>query len=108
LIFTLLYIASGLSEKWAIRLMYRKYFHLFAWSGFSLVGLFGQEDLCYQDRAEQLFRDLEIVRTVDCKLQDKLPVLYNYQGLGGYFVMPSARMPAVGTTGVGYSYTAHE
>lgn len=56
-----------------------------------------------EDRVEQLFRDLEIVRTVDGELQDQLPVLFNDQGMGGYFTMPSARMPRAGLLGFGYA-----
>lgn len=61
------------------------------------------EELGFHDRTEQLFRDLELVRLIDEEIHDKLPVLYNYQGLGGYFTMPSARMPESGMVGFGYS-----
>lgn len=56
------------------------------------------------DPVEGLFRDLETVRKIDCQIHDKLPILLNYQGLGGYFTMPSARMPKAGMIGGGYSY----
>ena len=58
----------------------------------------------YQDRADQLFGDLEVVRKIDEEIHDKLPVLFNYQGLGGYFAMPSARMPKAGLLGAGFAY----
>jgi hypothetical protein len=56
------------------------------------------------DPVEELFRDLETVRKIDKQIHDKLPVLFNYQGQGGYFAMPSARMPKAGLIGFGYSY----
>jgi hypothetical protein len=52
---------------------------------------------------ERLFHDLEIVSRVDRRIGDLLPVLFNYQGQGGYFTMPSARMPQTGWIGFGYS-----
>lgn len=82
--------------------MLKKIRHLFVLSGLFMARLEAQE-LGYQDRAEQLFRDLEMVRQIDCELNDALPILYNYQGFGGYFAMPSARMPKAGMTGFGYS-----
>ena len=56
------------------------------------------------DPVEKLFRDLETVSQVDRQIRDKLPVLFNYQGQGGYFTMPSARMPKAGLMGGGYSW----
>ncbi len=56
------------------------------------------------DPVEGLFHDLETVRKIDRQIHDKLPVLFNYQGQGGYFTMPSARMPEAGLIGFGYSY----
>lgn len=53
---------------------------------------------------ERLFRDLEIVREIDEKLQDSLPVLINYQLQGGYFSMPSARTYRAGVLGTSYAY----
>ena len=58
----------------------------------------------YLDGTGALFRDLETVRKVDQEIHDKLPVLINYQGLGGYFNMPSARMPQAGVLGGGFAY----
>lgn len=48
-----------------------------------------------------LFRDLEMVKKIDHEISDELPVIYNYSMVGGYFTMPSARMAATGTLGVG-------
>lgn len=48
-----------------------------------------------------LFRDLDLVNKIDKQLKDELPFFYNYSMVGGYFNMPSARMPHVGVIGVG-------
>lgn len=69
--------------------------------------IFGPVACCLyseQDPVDSLFKDLETVRQIDGKIHDKLPVLYNYQGQGGYFAMPSARMCDAGMIGFGYSY----
>ena len=70
---------------------------------FLMVQLEGEE-FGAQDHTEELFRELDTVRQIDAKIHDKLPVLFNYQGQGGYFAMPSARMPEAGLIGFGYSY----
>lgn len=80
--------------------MYKNFF-CFAFLSGLLPAALPAQDIGYQDRAEELFRDLETVRQIDCKISDALPVLYNYQGLGGYFAMPSARMPKAGMIGFG-------
>jgi hypothetical protein len=74
-------------------------------SFFYLIALrsFLYAELGYQDRAEQLFRDLESVRKIDCEIHDHLPVLFNYLGMGGYFTMPSARMGKAGLISAGYA-----
>ncbi len=51
-----------------------------------------------------IFRDLEIVKNVDKQINDHLPLVLNHLLQGGYFAMPSARMPETGLTCVGYSY----
>lgn len=48
-----------------------------------------------------LFRDLEIVKEVDREINDELPLFYNSSMLGGYFNMPSARMPKSGEIAAG-------
>lgn len=69
-----------------------------------LVFFIVSQDLFALDPADELFCDLEQVRIIDQEIHDKLPVLFNYQGQGGYFAMPSARMPEAGFLGAGYSY----
>lgn len=54
--------------------------------------------------AESLFRDLMIVRAIDAKLHDHMPAMYDFYGTGGYFVMPSARLPCEGVFMGGFSY----
>ena len=49
--------------------------------------------------SKELFSRFGNVRKIDQQIHDKLPVLFNYQGQGGYFTMPSARMPKAGLTG---------
>ena len=48
-----------------------------------------------------LFRDLELVKRIDDQIHDALPLSYNYSTVGGYFNMPSARMPKDGVIAVG-------
>ncbi len=48
-----------------------------------------------------LFQDLELVKRIDAQLHDALPFSYNYSMMGGYFTMPSARMPGTGELAVG-------
>ncbi|MBI3236716.1 MAG: YjbH domain-containing protein, partial [Chlamydiales bacterium] len=51
-----------------------------------------------------LFQDLELVSRIDKEVHDQLPFFYNYSMVGGYFNMPSARMPKSGVVGLGGSY----
>jgi len=48
-------------------------------------------------------RDLLTVECIDKKLNERMPVSYNFFLNGGYFVMPSARMGCGGTFAVGYT-----
>lgn len=48
-----------------------------------------------------LFQDLELVKRIDGQLHDALPLSYNYSMVGGYFTMPSARMPQTGEIAAG-------
>lgn len=48
-----------------------------------------------------LFRDLETIKQIDQQIHDELPRFYNYAMVGGYFNMPSARMPKNGMIGIG-------
>lgn len=53
------------------------------------------------DEGTSLFRDLELVKKIDDEIRDELPFAYNYSMVGGYFNMPSARMPMPGDFAVG-------
>lgn len=55
---------------------------------------------CYSD----LFADLELVKAIDAALSDELPFFYNDSLMGGYFVMPSARMAKTGTIAGGFAH----
>ncbi len=55
---------------------------------------------------EALFRDLELVHQINKEVKDELPFFYNYSMVGGYFNMPSARMPESGVVGVGGAYVS--
>lgn len=63
-----------------------------------------QTSLCLDSPANQLFQDLELVREIDRKIQDRLPLLINYQLQGGYFTMPSARTFDAGLGEFGFAY----
>lgn len=67
------------------------------------LSIFAQESLCLPS-ADQLFRDLETVSVIDKAINDKLPLVINYQLQGGYFTMPSARTYDAGTFGFGFAY----
>ena len=56
-----------------------------------------------KDDSAPLFRDLEEVKHIDRQLADRLPVYYNTSMMGGYFIMPSARMEKTGEIGFGAS-----
>lgn len=51
-----------------------------------------------------LFRDLELVEKVNKEVHDTLPFFYNYSMVGGYFNMPSGRMPQTGIVAIGGAY----
>lgn len=53
---------------------------------------------------EDLMRDLLIVDYWNRKLEERLPVTYNFLLQGGYLNMPSARMGEDGELGVGYAW----
>lgn len=53
---------------------------------------------------ERLFEDLEQVKRIDKEIKDELPFIFNYIMQGGYFTMPSARMPKAGCLGFGFAY----
>ncbi len=47
--------------------------------------------------------DLELVAEIERRVCDELPFFYNYSLTGGYFTMPTARLPQGGTLAVGAS-----
>jgi hypothetical protein len=65
---------------------------------FLLVNLFFVFE---QGLSSTLFDDLEKVKEIDEEINDDLPFYYNASMLGGYFNMPSARMPPTGMAGFG-------
>lgn len=50
---------------------------------------------------EGMMQDLEIAEEIDAERNDRLPFFYDFSMIGGYFTMPSARMPPMGTFGFG-------
>ncbi len=56
-----------------------------------------------RSEVNELFKHLSIVKAVDKQLKDRLPFIYNYSLIGGYFTMPSARMSNTGTLALGAS-----
>ncbi len=63
------------------------------------------ESLCLEGNlTEQLFRDLEMVEKINREIQDRLPLIINYQLQGGYFTMPSARTFDAGNFGFSFAY----
>jgi hypothetical protein len=56
-----------------------------------------QNSFCLEKFEENsLIHDLELVGKIYEEVPDKLPFIYNYSAIGGYFHTPSARMNAVG------------
>lgn len=53
---------------------------------------------------ERLFSDLELIEKINQEINDAPPLFYNTSMMGGYFNMPSARMPKVGIAGIGGAY----
>ncbi len=66
----------------------------------SLEGRIGQDF----DEGAALFRDLELVKKIGEEVGDRLPFKYNYSMMGGYFNMPSARMPKDGEAAFGAAF----
>lgn len=54
-----------------------------------------------QEDSSTLFRDLALVQEIDKKNKDELPFFYNSSMIGGYFNMPSGRVPHEGVVGLG-------
>lgn len=53
------------------------------------------------DSSSGLLEELELVEKINQKLQDALPLFYNFSMVGGYYSMPSARMAPDGTVAFG-------
>lgn len=60
-------------------------------------------DYAYTTDPSRLMNDLLIVEYWNQKLNERMPVHYDFFFQGGYFVMPSARMGQEGEIGLGYS-----
>ncbi len=74
------------------------------WCFFSIFSFVYANNPCdFEDDSEALFRDLAIVETIDQRIRDQLPFIYNYHMVGGYFTMPSARMNKAGVLGFGFA-----
>jgi hypothetical protein len=73
--------------------MFFRFFHL---------AVIASLPLCAEQESS-LFRDLELVERIDRNLKDELPFLQNASMMGGYFNMPSARMPKEGVVGLGFA-----
>lgn len=57
--------------------------------------------LLWSPLSAELFTDLALVECINREINDHLPFFYNYSFVGGYFTMPSARMPASGMVTIG-------
>lgn len=56
-----------------------------------------QNPFCLEKFEERsLFCDLELIEKIRKEMSDRLPFIYNYSALGGYFQMPSACMNETG------------
>src|SRR3990167_8809744 len=60
-----------------------------------IINLFSVED------CDSLFHNLALVDEIDKRHADTLPFTYNFSMMGGYFNMPSGRMPKDGVIGLG-------
>lgn len=66
-----------------------------------------QNSFCLEKFEENsLFHDLELIGNTHEKISDRLPFIYNYSTLGGYFHTPSARMDATGTLAANITATS--
>lgn len=57
-----------------------------------------------EDRLTSLFDDLATVEEIDEEINNHLPFIYNNVLLGGYFMMPSARIQKAGMSAIGGAY----
>ncbi len=63
-----------------------------------------QEMWCCSMERNDLFENLELVKCINQAIHDELPFIYNYSMMGGYFSMPSGRMPHTGVIAGGFAY----
>jgi hypothetical protein len=57
--------------------------------------------LSAEQDSSSLFHDLALVEEIDKRIEDELPFFYNSSMMGGYFNMPSGRMPHESVLGLG-------
>jgi len=70
-----------------------------------VIALISFAAFAYPDEhLSQLFDDLGHVKAINHELKRSLPYLYNYDLVGGYFTMPSARGAESGEVSVGGAY----
>ncbi len=62
------------------------------------------QNIFYDGKTACIFNDLSLVKEINNRLNDSLPVTYNNLLQGGYFSMPSARMKKAGNVALGFSY----
>ena len=58
----------------------------------------------FSNELDNLFVSLKNIQNLDEKNKEKLPLIYNSMGMGGYLTMPSSRVGEVGTFFIGASY----
>src|SRR3989339_927515 len=66
--------------------------------------LWAEEELDFKKNigtSSSLLKQLELVEEINQRLQDTLPLFYNFSMIGGYYSMPSARMAPSGTVAFG-------
>jgi hypothetical protein len=60
----------------------------------SFLSLFFASSVLYAvEECDTLFQELALIEKIDREESDILPFTYNYAMMGGYFNMPSSRMP---------------
>jgi hypothetical protein len=68
------------------------------------VNASSKDETFFEFEGPSLFTALQSVEDVNKKINDRLPLTLNYVLQGGYFTMPSARMPKTGNLGLNFSY----
>jgi hypothetical protein len=81
-------------------------FILISFFGLSFAHLYSESELSSDSHDKNdLFKELSLVRKIDLKLKERLPLIYNQSLIIGYISMPSARMSESGTLALGFSKT---